>query len=108
VFGPLGGFREYGSVFNSAAQIQKDDCVSPFNGDASTHRDYQLVSCDKPHQERVVDFTYLDGPVSGDRIAQETADEQCGNDVAAGSHGLFSKNVWADGYYLVVCTVAGE
>ncbi|MGQ4382508.1 serine/threonine-protein kinase [Streptomyces sp. SAS_270] len=107
VFGPLDGFRAYGMVFNSAAQIQKGDCVNPVDGDARTHRGYKLVSCDKPHQDQVVDFTYLDGPVSGDGNAQDAADAQCAKDVPSGPHGLLSKNVWADGYYLVVCAAPG-
>jgi hypothetical protein len=114
VYGPLGNHRSYGTPFKDPAQIQKEDCVGHVDGDALTNTHYELVACEKDHAGRVVQITHLKTDATGD-AANAKADEQCAKDAPPEnyryssdvywSHGLRSATRWANGYYLVVCSI---
>ena len=116
VYGPLATFRPYGMTFQDAAQMQIGDCLRPSGGDAKNRKNFDLVACDKPHQDQVVGFTQLDGPVSAAQ-ANTTMNDQCHNDAVDGAfdaesdgrlanYGLQSQGLWGKHFYWVVCTVA--
>ncbi|GAA5036257.1 hypothetical protein GCM10023335_83010 [Streptomyces siamensis] len=117
VGGPLGAYRPYGSAINDAGQFQTGDCLGRITGDARTSTHFELVACDKKHQEKVVGMTHLDGPVAAKRL-DAAADARCEEDAAAGlfgdgtgrevNHGLHNERPWPNGRFLVVCTVAGR
>ncbi|MEU9212663.1 protein kinase [Streptomyces sp. NPDC048415] len=114
VYGPLGDLRSYGMTFQAATQMQRGDCLGHAGGDARVITHFELVACDKPHGGRVVQITHLTA-YQPDEDPDAQADDQCERDARPEkyhvdptthwSHGLHSEGLWADRYYLVVCSL---
>ncbi|NGO11765.1 protein kinase [Streptomyces sp. HC44] len=109
VYGPLGDHREPGLLFIDTANMQKQDCL-----DERSDRDARLVSCEKPHDQRVLGFTRL-GPGTTLEEAKQESLEACAADVPPIQYGYdpnryetaawAGESGWKSGTHFVVCTV---
>ncbi|MGN9761623.1 protein kinase domain-containing protein [Streptomyces sp. SD31] len=109
VFGPLGEHRKAGSAFADTATMQRRDCL-----DVRSHRDARLVSCEGPHDERVLGFTRLGADVTLTEARTES-DTACAREVPPREYGFdpsmytagswTSEGSWKNGTHFVVCTV---
>ncbi|MEJ1198563.1 MULTISPECIES: septum formation family protein [unclassified Streptomyces] len=109
VYGPLGRYREPGSVFADTATMQRRDCL-----DVRSAREARLVSCAGRYDAQVLGFTRL---ASGVTLAEApaAADRACAREVPPRDYGFdpsvyeaasrTAAGAWKSGTHLAVCTV---
>ena len=108
LYGKLGDHREPGTVFKDTATMQKRDCLDVLSNDSA-----KLVSCDGPHQEKVLDFLQM-SPDTSLKDAKGRATEACRRDMPPNDYGhdpniyesssWVGKSAWQSGTHFVVCT----
>ncbi|MFB6554362.1 septum formation family protein [Streptomyces sp. NPDC056405] len=109
VYGPLGRYREPGSVFADTATMQRRDCL-----DVRSAREVRLVSCAGRYDAQVLGFTRLASDVTLAE-APGAADRACAREVPPRDYGFdpsvyeagsrTAAGAWKSGAHLAVCTV---
>ncbi|MGW0820653.1 protein kinase domain-containing protein [Streptomyces sp. NPDC002845] len=112
VFGPIGDHREPGMKFIDTATMQKQDCLDQLSDTGA-----RLVSCEEPHDERVLGFTRM-APETTFEEAKNRARAACERDLPPEDYGYdpsfyasdywISDNGWKRTTHFVVCTVVPE
>ena len=109
--GPVGDFRKVGDeVF--ITQLGAGDCINSVeDGEGSSTE--TLVSCDRPHDEQVVGWTWASGEGSSDSVdTGSLCEEKYGVNWARGQGhkmwGWTSSDEWDDGFRQVMCSVARD
>lgn len=64
--GPIGDFRKFGDEVY-VTQVGPCDCVNSEKDEDGTYTE-TLVSCDKPHDEQMVGWTWASGDGSADSV----------------------------------------
>jgi serine/threonine protein kinase len=108
LFGPLGDHRTMGTPFTDTATMQKRDCLDVVTNDSA-----KLVSCEGPHQEKVLDFLQMPPDMSL-KEARDQATAACQKDMPPNNYGhdpstyesssWVGRSAWSSGTHLVVCT----
>ncbi|AXG52198.1 serine/threonine protein kinase [Streptomyces lincolnensis] len=109
--GPIGDFRKFGDeVF--ITQLGAGDCINSVEDDEGSSTE-TLVSCDRPHDEQVVGWTWASGEGSSDSVdTGSLCEEKYGVNWARGQGhemwGWTSSDEWDDGFRHVMCSVARD
>lgn len=110
--GPLGDFRRFGDQVY-VTQQGPGDCVTSEKDEDGAIAD-TLVSCDEPHHEQVVGWTWASGDGSADGVdSDELCEEKYGVNWARGQgHEIrgwqSSDEEWDAGFRWVLCSVGRE
>ncbi|MGW0824433.1 serine/threonine-protein kinase [Streptomyces sp. NPDC002845] len=109
--GPLGDFRKYGDEVYITQQ-GPGDCINSEEEEDGEITD-TLVSCDKPHHEQIVGWTWASGDGSADSVdTAELCEEKYGVNWARGQghemRGWQSTAEWDGGFRYVLCSVGRE
>ncbi|WP_031481115.1 serine/threonine-protein kinase [Streptomyces bicolor] len=110
--GPLGGFRKFGDEVYITQQ-GPGDCITSEEDEDGTITD-TLVSCEKPHHEQVVGWTWAAGDGSTDSVDTDgLCEDKYGVNWARGKgHEMrgwqSSDEEWDAGFRYVLCSVGRE
>lgn len=110
--GPLGGFRKFGDEVYLTQQ-GPGDCITSEEDEDGEITD-TLVSCEKPHHEQVVGWTWASGDGSADSVDTDgLCEEKYGVNWARGQgHEMrgwrSSDEEWDAGFRYVLCSVGRE
>ncbi len=110
--GPIGDFRRFGDEVY-VTQVGPGDCVNSEEDEDGTYTEI-LVSCDKPHDEQMVGWTWASGDGSADSVDKgDLCEEKYGVNWARGDgHEMWgwssSDEEWDAGFRHVMCSVARE
>jgi eukaryotic-like serine/threonine-protein kinase len=110
--GPLGDFRKFGDKVY-VTQLGPGDCINSEETDDGTVSD-TLVSCDEPHHEQIVGWTWASGDGSADSVDKgDLCQEKYGVNWARVQGremwGWYSTDEeWEAGFRHVLCGVARE
>ncbi|MFJ2261147.1 serine/threonine-protein kinase [Streptomyces sp. NPDC087844] len=108
LFGPIGDRRPAGMRFSDTATMQKRDCLDRISDNRAG-----LVSCEGPHQERVLGFHRM-SPDTTLAQARRRATAACREEVPPNDYGYdpniytgsswVGNSAWTSGTHFVVCT----